>query len=95
MIPGKYFQEWNNPGPRLAKHEVTKARRHKGNRIFAIGGGVKATPFKAVEEYDPATDTWRKRPDMPFAIGAHFASVVDGKIYTENSPSFGRSFINP
>jgi len=31
--------------------------------------------------YDPATDTWAKKPDMLTARGVLSTSVVNGKIY--------------
>jgi N-acetylneuraminic acid mutarotase len=51
-------------------------------RIYAIGGLTPAaTGFSRVEEYDPATDTWRKRADMPTPRWGLSTSVVNGKIY--------------
>ncbi|MBI1925874.1 hypothetical protein HYR99_16690 [Candidatus Poribacteria bacterium] len=35
-----------------------------------------------MEEYDPATDTWTKKSDMPTARGSVSTSAVNGKIYT-------------
>jgi hypothetical protein len=34
-----------------------------------------------VEEYDPATDTWTRKADMPTARDSLSTSVVNGKIY--------------
>ena len=52
-------------------------------KICAIGGtrhvGVDAVPI--VEEYDPATDTWTRKADMPTARLHLTSAVVDGKIY--------------
>jgi N-acetylneuraminic acid mutarotase len=57
-------------------------------KIYAIGGGVGSSSsyssvetFSTVEEYDPATDTWTTKSDMPTARGFHSANVLDGKIY--------------
>ena len=57
-------------------------------RIYAIGGGAASSVsyesvevFSAVEEYDPATETWTTKSEMPTARVCHHASVVDGKIY--------------
>jgi len=58
-------------------------------KIYAIGGFIRATtttdgsepPSSAVEEYDPATDTWTEKAPMPTARSALSTSVVDGKIY--------------
>ncbi|RKU23665.1 hypothetical protein C6499_18050, partial [Candidatus Poribacteria bacterium] len=57
-------------------------------KIFAIGGRVQAEPDKfgeiaiaTVEMYDPKTDTWQRKADMPTRRSGVAVSVVDGKIY--------------
>ena len=57
-------------------------------KIYAIGGGVGSSAayttvetFSTVEEYNPATDTWTTKSEMPTARGFHSANVVDGRIY--------------
>ena len=54
-------------------------------KIYAIGGWGGGGPqhrwYSAVEEYDPETDTWTKKADMPTARAYLSASAVDGKIY--------------
>jgi len=54
-------------------------------KIYAIGGtiieGMKFVSFPTVEEYDPATDTWTKKANMPTKRAALSTSVVSGKIY--------------
>jgi len=58
-------------------------------KIYVFGGakeavGLPVLPAKfipIVEEYDPATDTWTKKGDMPKAIGGSAAAVVKDKIY--------------
>lgn len=56
-------------------------------KIYAIGGviaGAPAVPDKdthAVEEYDPATNRWTRRADIPTQRSGAGAAVVDGKIY--------------
>ena len=37
--------------------------------------------LSTVEEYDPETDTWTRKADMPTPRNVHAASVVNGKIY--------------
>jgi N-acetylneuraminic acid mutarotase len=54
-------------------------------KIYAIGG-TGASSFwsgfrRTVEEYDPLTDTWSKKADMPTARILFSTNVVDGKIY--------------
>ena len=54
-------------------------------KIYAIGGALGAPVLLAatsiVEEYDPATDRWTKRTDMPTPRWGLSTSVVNGKIY--------------
>ena len=55
-------------------------------KIYAIGGAVKVgllqiTPSMAVEVYDPATDTWTRKADLPLERITAAASTLDGKIY--------------
>jgi len=50
-------------------------------KIYAIGGASYENPLRAVEVYDPATDTWIKKSNMPTARQGLSANVVNGKIY--------------
>ena len=74
-------------------------------KIYAIGGGLLEPTFtcgktlSTVEEYDPATDTWTKKSEMPNERGWHSAIVLDGKIYiiggcnTPAGPSLGTEIL--
>jgi len=55
-------------------------------QIYVIGGVAGETvqenrALSTVEAYDPATDTWTKKADMPTARLDLAACVVDGRIY--------------
>jgi RNA polymerase sigma factor (sigma-70 family) len=54
------------------------------DKIYVVGGmteiGPKKTWFSTVEEYDPVTDKWTKKLDMPTARLTSVSSV-NGKIY--------------
>jgi N-acetylneuraminic acid mutarotase len=52
-------------------------------KVYAIGGALtyQGAPLSTVEEYDPATDTWTRKADMPTARICVSTSVVNGKIY--------------
>ncbi len=75
------------------KSEMSTARQGLSasvvnGKIYTIGGGaassaayISVETCSTVEEYDPATDTWTTKSDMPTARGFHSANVVDGKIY--------------
>ncbi len=83
------------PTPRGAAQAVAV-----DGKIYVIGGAHANIPDKpmteplwvgvpqivvgTVEEYDPATNTWRSRAPMPTGRNHFLASVVDGKIYAVN-----------
>ena len=54
-------------------------------KIYAIGGykldNGNLVGLSTVEEYNPTTDTWTKKTDMPTPRATGSASVVNGKIY--------------
>jgi N-acetylneuraminic acid mutarotase len=54
-------------------------------KIYVFGGTPKAgsslVAYSTVEMYDPATDTWQKKSDLPAPRAIHTASVAGGKIY--------------
>jgi N-acetylneuraminic acid mutarotase len=56
-----------------------------GGKIYAIGGQQENSVFRGVfstvEMYDPATDTWAKRADMPLPRKVHRACVLNDLIY--------------
>ncbi len=67
------------------RHAVMTAVVH--GKIYVIGGSVhdkklgRDVATSLVEVYDPATNRWEKRADMPTERGATDAVVVEGKIY--------------
>ncbi|MBN1247499.1 MAG: hypothetical protein JXC32_07555 [Anaerolineae bacterium] len=57
-----------------------------GGKIYAIGGSEtldfdNLITLATVEVYDPVTDSWTARADMPRGRDIHAAVVVDEKIY--------------
>jgi N-acetylneuraminic acid mutarotase len=54
-------------------------------KIYAIGGRKGpwqgGTMLSTAEEYDPATDTWTRKADMPIGRTGLAASAINGKIY--------------
>ena len=73
------------------KADMPTARSHApaaavDGKIYVIGGGAfieypEANSFSTVEEYDPETDTWTRKADMPTPRNGCSAGVVNGKIY--------------
>jgi N-acetylneuraminic acid mutarotase len=52
-----------------------------GGRIYVIGGLVPGGVTGAVEEYDPAANTWRARVSLPIAVHHAAAAAVGGRLY--------------
>lgn len=63
------------------------------DKIYALGGvdgegqGFN-TMVRTIEVYDPATDVWETKTDMPIAVSLFSASVVDGTIYIVGGADF-------
>ncbi|MFC1766226.1 kelch repeat-containing protein, partial [Planctomycetota bacterium] len=89
------------PTPRWA-HAIAVVN----DKIYAIGGIATETArlngkaLAAVEEYDPATDTWTRKADMPAGMAATKAygdaapPVVDGKIYLMGGGTTGSAHVD-
>ena len=68
--------------PTLRSHVATQV---VGGKIYVIGGWDKRdglhTALSSVAQYEPGTDTWTRRADMPTPRWLPASSVVNGKIY--------------
>ena len=73
-------------------------------KIYLIGGSIDGKRLGEeiftglVEVYDPLTNRWEKRADMPTARNGVNAAVVDGKIYvlggqTRSAPGLAERFV--
>ncbi len=80
---------WTRAGLPTAQAELGAATASNG-KIYAVGGlkfdpcyiGCGYKTLAAVDEYDPATDAWRTRADMPTARrGLGVAAASNGKLY--------------
>ena len=65
--------------------------------IYVIGGnagpGGGWTHLNTVEAYDPSTDTWTRKADMPTGRSFSSTCVVDGKIYVIGGAMPGKSAV--
>jgi N-acetylneuraminic acid mutarotase len=53
-----------------------------GGEIYALGGfNASAQVVSTVEAYDPGSNTWRARADLPFALHHMNAAVVGDRIF--------------
>ncbi len=75
-VMGKWIKKSDMPNPRYWAYAC-----EVNGKIYVIGG-IKSFPFavKTVEEYDPETETWKDKRDMP-DTGGGSACVVNDKIY--------------
>lgn len=62
-------------------------------KIYAIGGADEYSPpvvfLSTVEMYDPSTDTWARKADMPTPAEGLSTSVVNGIIYAIGGAGWG------
>src|SRR3989475_12298281 len=74
--------EWGAKAPALLKRTEVAVAAVRG-KVYVVGGLQQGLSFitPAVEEYDPATDTWRHRASLP--SGLHHAGIgaVNDRIY--------------
>jgi N-acetylneuraminic acid mutarotase len=86
-------------GMSLPRYELGVVAANNG-RIYAIGGRdyiwfggyTFYAEFGTVEEYDPVTDTWIRRADMPTArAGLGVAQASNGRIYAIGGSDIGFS----
>ena len=78
-----------------AKAEMPTARtqmcaNNVNDQIYVIGGfesaGSTVKPSNKTEAYDPITDTWTVKAEMPYPAVYHSSVVVGAKIYVLTSP---------
>lgn len=72
-----------------------------GNKLYMIGGRVRATPQAAHflehvdttlnQVFDPQTGRWERRADAPTARNSAASAVIDGKVYVVGGRSFARA----
>jgi N-acetylneuraminic acid mutarotase len=57
------------------------------NKIYAIGGS-NVSYLATNEEYDPATDTWTQKGNIPIDVMSPAAVAVDNRIYLMGGMQF-------
>src|SRR5262249_24587301 len=50
-------------------------------KFYVVGGRPGDTAAKALEVYDPATNSWSRLPDMPTGRSGISAAAVNGELY--------------
>jgi hypothetical protein len=60
---------------------VAAAAAVVGGRLHVIGGRTGETYLKAVEAYDPVTDSWSVRAAMPTARSGLGVGVISNLVY--------------
>jgi len=70
---------YDKPMPTFRNHYATVAL---GGKLYAIGGAAPGdVRFSAIEEFDPATQTWRACASMPGARRNAAALAINGRVY--------------
>lgn len=81
LIPGAYAQKWSRaaPFPEPAEELYGIAA---GGKLYVMGGLAPGwKPKGMVYEYDPGSDTWTKKKNMPLASHHLALAELNGKIY--------------
>src|SRR5437879_5935557 len=73
---------WVAKAPALLKRTEVAVAAVRG-KVYVVGGFQPGLPFitPAVEEYDPATDTWRERAPLPSGLHHAGIGVVKDRLY--------------
>src|SRR2546427_1478798 len=74
--------EWGAKAAALLKRTEVAVAAVRG-KVYVVGGFQPGLPFitPAVEEYDPATDTWRERAPLPSGLHHAGIGVVNDRLY--------------
>jgi RNA polymerase sigma factor (sigma-70 family) len=84
MVPQGQGDTWTKKADMpTARHGLTASSVN--GKIYVMGGAKLGqwpnSIFKTIEEYDPITNTWTKKTDMPTERARLASCVVNGKIY--------------
>ena len=77
--------EWSGPRARMPIARSALGAGVYGGRIYVAGGEYQDThmmaTFRAVEAYDPASNTWTEMPPMPVSRHGLAVGVIANRIY--------------
>ena len=83
------FGDWEEAAPLSTGPRSGHGVAAVGRKIYVFGGLDDTGILSSVLEYDPASDSWERKADMPFARGAMGSAVLGGKIYVVGGLSAG------
>jgi N-acetylneuraminic acid mutarotase len=72
--------EWQARAPLPTPRAEVAATQFRGG-VAIVGGFVGTSGSKVVEVYNPATNRWRRLPDLPIAVHHPMAAAADGRLY--------------
>src|SRR4029077_8264353 len=79
------FKTWSMPKERMPTARSGGASGTDGRRIYVAGGEVTTTElvgaFRAVEAYDPATNSWMTLPSMPMPRHGVAGAVIGNRFH--------------
>ncbi|NNB85442.1 Kelch repeat-containing protein [Corallococcus exiguus] len=89
---------WSSAGTLGTAHYNPAVTLLPSGKVMVTGGFVAypaSTPLRAVEFYDPATNTWTAGPQMGFARGAHTSTLLpNGKVLVIGGVTTGDTVSN-
>lgn len=94
--PPIYDVVWEVKEPMLAPSDGVVAAVGANGLIYGFGGTPDMASYTHFHQaYDPATDTWQSRAEIPvFGAQGPTAAAIDGKIYVAGGYNYGAGFLN-
>jgi N-acetylneuraminic acid mutarotase len=73
---------WSDKSPSPVPIEYSHGARAIGGKIYLAGGKVGfSESSRLLWQYNPATDTWTRKRDLPVESSAGVSGVINGKLY--------------
>jgi N-acetylneuraminic acid mutarotase len=73
---------WSDKSPSVLPIEYSHGARAISGKIYIAGGkNGFSESFRFLWQYNPATDTWTRKRDLPVESSAGVSGVINGKLY--------------
>lgn len=80
-VSAAYSLTWNNRADMTTPRTTVGVVTGPDGLIYTIGGEIAAAYSDAVEAFNPATNSWSTRADLPVAGRPAVAAATNGKLY--------------
>jgi len=86
-VPPVWAQSASSDGAWVAKKPLPTPRNEValaavGSKIYVVGGGISGNAVPLIDEYDPASDSWRALAAMPKGLDHLGVAVIGNTIVT-------------